>query len=157
MFCCKDLRSRKQVRKTVEGSGILDQYQKVRVGDSSRPPDFDQLVQLAGDSLKSIGLALSGPNLIIEGRCGSKESLYTNKFAFAKQDGLLFGKPITIPFYDREGVLTSVRIATAGGVLRSGERYFYLTADHVIETVADFSLPHEAEGMYGLRRASVPL
>ncbi|RDL35112.1 uncharacterized protein BP5553_07043 [Venustampulla echinocandica] len=145
MFCCRDSHSRKQVRKTVEGSGILDQYQKVGVGDASRPPDFDQLVQLAGESFESASFGVSDPNLNLEGIWGLDESFYATNFAFAKEAGVFFGKPIALPFYDKEGSLASVRMATAGGVLRSGGRCFYLTAGHVFKPVADFSVPHQAE------------
>jgi hypothetical protein len=150
MFCCRDLCSRKQVRKTVEESGILNQHQDVTVGDASRPPDFDQLVQLADEDLESVRLGLSNANLIPESIRVLDEKEYANKFAYAEQAGPFFGKPITVPIHKKDGIVSSVRRATAGGVLRSGERSFYLTAGHVFEAVADKSSPYEAEGAYDI-------
>lgn len=46
MFCCKDKHCRKQVRRTIEDSGILADYPGVKVGDCSIPPDCEQLVDL---------------------------------------------------------------------------------------------------------------
>ena len=159
MFCCRDSNSRKQVRETIEGSGVLDKYQKIKVGDASRPPDFDQLVQLAGVSFDSMILSLSDPNVDSEYVRGLKESMCTNTLAFAEQSEGIFGKRIVIPFHDEksgERVLTSLRQATAGGVLRSGERYFYLTAGHAFETIVGSSLPHLVEGMKMVSKISFP-
>ncbi|KAH8761305.1 hypothetical protein BGZ57DRAFT_829636, partial [Hyaloscypha finlandica] len=122
MFCCRDSSCRKQVRTTIEGSGILNQYQNVRIGDASSPPDFDQLVQLAGESFESIILGLSDRN-VNPGIESLKENLYTNT----------------------DKALTSVRNATAGGILRSGERHFYLTAGHAFESGADPISPHDLD------------
>jgi hypothetical protein len=153
MFCCRDSCSRKQVRKTVEESGILDQYQNVRLGDASRPPDFDQLVQLAGKNLESIRLGLFNTKLYPEVSQVSKESVNANRLAYAEEAGAFPGKPIAVPIHDKDGTVSSVRRATAGGILRSGERCFYLTAGHVFEAVVDNSIPHQAEGMYDLQHA----
>jgi hypothetical protein len=48
MFCCQAPGPRKMVRKMIEESEILVKYPGIVTGDSTRPPDFDQLVQLAG-------------------------------------------------------------------------------------------------------------
>lgn len=126
IFCCRDSDCRKQVRKTVEGSKILDKYPGVRVGDASRPPDFDQLVQLAHESFHT------GPD--------------NNQNASCKLDGsnvLVYKAPSTNIVLDKRiyihspGQKNAMRKATAGGILRSGDTYFYLTAGHPFEPVLD--------------------
>jgi hypothetical protein len=70
IFCCKESACRKQERKTVEESGILHRYPGVRVGDASRPPDFDQLIQLAGEAPESFICEQYSKNKTLEFRCG---------------------------------------------------------------------------------------
>ncbi|RDW91018.1 hypothetical protein BP5796_02183 [Coleophoma crateriformis] len=114
MFCCQDSKSRKSVRKTVEESGILDRYPGVKVGDSSRPPDFDQLVPLA-----------SNPAGIPDSHAGhvrDKVVYYVpSRNAFGAQ---LFWK-------DNSSEVSAWRKATGGGLVRLGDRLFYLTVEHI--------------------------
>jgi hypothetical protein len=141
MFCGRDAQCRKQVRKTIKESGLLKKYQGVRVGDASLPPDFDQLVQLTGVSFDYLISPLRHPISNEEYIRGLTKSLYRNEVIFAKQSGNLFGKPIAIHLYDQERNPTSIRLATAGGILRSGTRYYYLTAGHAFEASAESFLP----------------
>ncbi|CZR59773.1 uncharacterized protein PAC_09667 [Phialocephala subalpina] len=128
IFCCRDSDCRKQVRKTVEGSKILDKYPGVRVGDASQPPDFDQLVQLARESFHSgpdnnlnVGCELDGSNVLV----------YK-----AQSTNIVLDKRIYI---HTPGQKNAMRKATAGGILRSGDTCFYLTAGHPFEPVLDTS------------------
>jgi peptide-N4-(N-acetyl-beta-glucosaminyl)asparagine amidase len=110
MFCCKETCCRQEVRKTIEESGILDKYPGVRAGDSNRPPDFDQLVQLAPESLES-----TRPNDPESTRilCELQEHKVGKQIWLEGSDGDISRK------------------ATAGGLLRVGQKYFYLTVAHV--------------------------
>ena len=69
MFCCKDAKSRRYMRKAVAESGLLEKYPGVKVGDCEKAPDFGKLVELLatgsgpsvvspGNSLKPVGLGL---------------------------------------------------------------------------------------------------
>ena len=47
LFCSIDPSSRKQVRKIVLTSGLLENYPGFRTAECSKPPDFDRLVTMA--------------------------------------------------------------------------------------------------------------
>ena len=143
MFCGRNTKCRKQVRKTLQESGILKNYPGVRVGDASRPPDFDQLVQLTGVPLEHVGFDMPHSVVSPEYKQGFESSLHDAQ-VFAEKDGHLFGKRIAVIIHEQRN-LDSVRMATAGGILKFGERYFYLTAGHAFEAPADKPPPYVVE------------
>jgi TolA-binding protein len=146
MFCGRDEKCRKQVKKTVKQSCILDSYPGVRLGDGPLAPDFDQLVPLAGFSYLSLAIRkLWIPNSD-EWELG--RDLYSNQTAFAEVSGCLSGKRLFIPLHDSVGDLISVRIATGGGIVytTNADRHFYLTAGHVFDAGEELpSQDHSAE------------
>ncbi|KAG4431414.1 hypothetical protein IFR05_013106 [Cadophora sp. M221] len=146
MFCCRDTDCRKRVRKTVEQSGILEKYPGVRVGDAVRPPDFDQLVQLAGTSShgdSNLFPSLSGGNrkrqrsmLASDGDLDTEET--SDVTIYGREDRLGVGCPIVIVTKHHSGTSSPTYMrATAGGILVAGNRYFYLTTGHSFDKPAD--------------------
>jgi hypothetical protein len=72
------------------------------------------------------------------------ESIHQNEPAFGGKYEGLFGKQIAIPQYNDEFLLRSVRLATAGGILRSSDgKYFFVTAAHAFDVaMPDSSQTH---------------
>ncbi|PMD29554.1 hypothetical protein L207DRAFT_520847 [Hyaloscypha variabilis F] len=131
LFCCRESASRKQVRTTIEESGILQRYPGVRVGDASRPPDFDQLVQLAGESSGSLNVGQNAKTKKLEFRCEANGSLYANRKHLGYDFESVMGNRI---FVKLPGKDATIRKATIGGIVQSGLREFYLTAGHAFES-----------------------
>jgi hypothetical protein len=131
LFCCRESASRKQVRTTVEESGILQRYPGLRVGDASRPPDFDQLVQLAGETSESLSRGSYAKPKSLEFRCGPDNVLWANRERQGKDLEGVMGKRI---FVTLSGYPATRRKATIGGIVQSGSRCFYLTAGHAFDT-----------------------
>lgn len=136
LFCCRELASRKQVRTAVEESGILQRYPGVRVGDASRPPDFDQLVQLAGGLFGSpphVESMFGGSPHVesipreLEFRCEPDGDVYASRLT--DEIEVVMGKRLLVTSFE-----TLTRQATIGGIVHCGSRYFYLTANHVFDT-----------------------
>jgi hypothetical protein len=129
MFCCTDLSCRKRVMKTIEDSGILKNYPGVRVGHSSKPPDFDQLVRLAAETLDSppldAGQPMDGVDIYSDlstKACGAR--LYLKAFA-------------SNTAFEQK--------ATAGGIVRWGNKYFFLTVAHAFIGCAETFPPDESD------------
>jgi hypothetical protein len=62
------------------------------------------------------------------------ESMPQNEPVFGGKYEGLCGKQIAIPQYNDESLLRSVRLATAGGILRSSDgKYFFVTAAHAFD------------------------
>jgi hypothetical protein len=62
------------------------------------------------------------------------ESTYRNEPVFGGKYEGLFGKQIAIPRYNDGRLLSSLRLATAGGILRSSDgKYFFVTAGHAFD------------------------
>jgi hypothetical protein len=113
MFCCQVPGPRKRVRKMIEESDILSKYPGIVTGDSTRPPDFDQLVQLTkSERIEYLGL--------------SKAKM--RKFIFYEPSKDVCGVHIHVKYSDYPDVLP--RKATIGGILRAGDKYLCLTVAH---------------------------
>lgn len=115
------------------GEQNLDRYPGVRIGDCSRPPDFEKLVQLAGDISATLQLA----------RCSNKNFLLSNQGEeneprlegiFREVSDAVCGSRI---FSSTRENSSTFRKATAGGILRSGNRFFYLTVAHAFHPTTD--------------------
>ncbi|KAH7364784.1 hypothetical protein BKA65DRAFT_144371 [Rhexocercosporidium sp. MPI-PUGE-AT-0058] len=146
MFCCRDTNCRKQVRKTIEQSGILEKYPGVRVGDAVRPPDFDQLVQLAGTSSHEDSnpfTSFGGGDRKQYRSISALDSDFATKATngvtiYGQKDRLGAGCPIVIVTKNRSSTTSSTILrATAGGIVVADNRFFYLTAGHAFDTTAD--------------------
>jgi hypothetical protein len=61
------------------------------------------------------------------------ESMHMNEPVFGGRYEGLFGKHVAIPQYNDESLLRSVRLATAGGVLRSIDGKYFVTAGHAFD------------------------
>ncbi|KAE8441858.1 hypothetical protein EG329_004213 [Mollisiaceae sp. DMI_Dod_QoI] len=143
MFSGRDPRCRKQIKKTIKESGILDKHPGMKLGDASRPPDFDQLVPLAGrvygQSYRYTTSLLSLPSSAFSDfdDWALEENFYSNQVAFAEASGCLAPKKLFIPIHDSNRTLVSVRLATGGGIVNASGRHFYLTAGHAFEDRVD--------------------
>lgn len=110
MFCCEVLELRRDIRKAIKDSGILNEYPGIKTGHMRTPPDFDHLVPLTGDGRTEQGcrdqlLILYSP---FGSACGSKLSNLSES-----------GGPHAI--------------ATVGGVIRLGPKFYYTTAGHTLQ------------------------
>lgn len=115
IFCCENLRHRRDIRKAIKDSGILDLYPGFKTGHMPRPPDFDQLVPLA------------------HGKLASGSELLT---VLAKLSDKACGMQLLINGSTPSGV-QSVKRATVGGVIFFNNKYFYTTAGHPFATEVD--------------------
>jgi hypothetical protein len=132
MFISKEEDCRKKVRKTVEESGILERYLGVRVGDCSRPPDFDKLVELAiEDSVIPESAGRNTTNLFPSDQ---DEEKHRPGGILREISSTVCGSRIFISTGENA---TSSRRATAGGIFRSGDRFFYLTVAHAFVPSSD--------------------
>ena len=113
IFSCSEPKPRKEIRRIIKESGILDKYPGIETGDSSSPPDFDKLVLLAVGDIMENGLLPS-----VAAKKVDRSILPENSFA----------RTILIINYD--GHSRSLRKSTAGGIVRFKDRVFYLTAAH---------------------------
>ncbi|PQE16248.1 hypothetical protein CJF32_00010754 [Rutstroemia sp. NJR-2017a WRK4] len=134
MFISKEEDSRKKIRKTVEESGILDGYLGVRLGDCSRPPDFDRLVELAIEDAVISNLDTPGTvNVLLSDQ---NQEMHRPGGVLREASNTVCGSRI---FIRTEGSTISFRKATAGGILRSGDRFFYLTVAHAFTHTLDYT------------------
>ncbi|KAH0541248.1 hypothetical protein FGG08_004253 [Glutinoglossum americanum] len=128
MFCCKEAKPRRTVRKMIDDSGILLDYPGVKTGDSTSPPDFDQLISLSSPSGKFSGhLAYSDSQKTV--LCPPTENL--------------IGSRVYIKSKAKDS--DSLRQATAGGVVQWKGRYFGMTVSHAFH--GDLSSPQFSQAM----------
>lgn len=112
LFCSEVAAHRKEVRNAIKESGILDAFPGVKTGHMPRPPDYDQLVELAESS--RAGATRSGRQLTIT--------------SFTKRSPC--GMPLTCEtFVDGKHYL---RGATIGGVIQVQDKCYYTTVAHVL-------------------------
>jgi hypothetical protein len=121
---------RKKVRKTIEESEIIKKYQGVRIGDCSQPPDLGKVVDL-----------VDAKEFLSQGDTKTLASCsilrYFNSSVCGSQIRITSGTNYN-----------EFRSATAGGILLSGSRFFYLTAGHVFsvpDTVASKPMRPESD------------
>lgn len=109
MFCCEILELRRDIRNVIKDSGILGEYPGIKTGHMRTPPDFTHLVPLTGDERpeQEYRDQLSILFYPISSACGSK----------------LFNSSESRGPY---------AIATVGGVIRLGNRFYYTTAAHTL-------------------------
>lgn len=113
LFCSEVASHRKEVRNAIKESNLLDAFPGVKTGHMPRPPDFDQLVQLAESSRV--------------GGAGSRERKLTIT-SFTRQTPC--GMPLTCEIFS-EGK-HYLREATIGGVIQISDKFYYTTAAHVL-------------------------
>ena len=106
LFCCEVVAHRKQVRSAIKDSGILNEFPGIKTAHMARPPDFNQLVQLADDS--------TDQRLVLA-------SLASNPC----------GMPLFIESSMDAG--TGYKQATVGGIIQLSDKFYYTTAGHVFE------------------------
>lgn len=113
MFICEDGDSRKIARKAIKESGILLRYPGVDTADCSRPPDFEQLVQLASGEYKDDSVMR---------QTDSETSV------FYSPTNIILGSPV----FTKESVQVGemLRKATAGVIVKLGDKICFLTAAH---------------------------
>ncbi|KAF5538358.1 PNG1 with de-n-glycosylation function (n-glycanase) [Fusarium mexicanum] len=116
LFCCEVVAHRKQVRNAIKDSGILDEFPGVKTAHMPRPPDFNQLVQLADD-----GTALSSDQRPV------LASLESNPC----------GMPLFVEASMGDG--TCYKQATVGGIIQLLDKFYYTTAGHVLSPDTDAS------------------
>lgn len=124
------------MKKTVEESGILDEYPTVRVGDCSKLPDIDKLLPLARvTSDPKLSALETGPGAVI-----SETDIYydPSKNVFGTQLYLKDSKP----------EMTTWKKATAGGIVALGNRYFCMTVAHVFTDEAKFTSGNRSDSEF---------
>lgn len=105
LFCCDIVAHRKQVRSAIKDSGILNEFPGIKTAHMARPPDFNQLVQLADDGadhrpvLASLARNPCGMPLFVESSMGNG---------------------------------TCYKQATVGGIIQLSDKFYYTTAGHVL-------------------------
>ncbi|KAK3367853.1 hypothetical protein B0H63DRAFT_515602 [Podospora didyma] len=112
VFCCDVVAHRKQVRKVIKESGLLDAYHGIKTGHMPRAPDYEQLVRLAN-------LPDTEPARITCPWVASPEgmSVFTTSVT-GKQSK-----------------------ATIGGVIRIRDKFYYTTAAHAFYQQAILEAP----------------
>ncbi|KAF5723344.1 PNG1 with de-n-glycosylation function (n-glycanase) [Fusarium mundagurra] len=105
LFCCEVVAHRKQVRNAIKDSGILNEFPSVKTAHMPRPPDFDQLVQLADES-------------------------YDHRPVLASLESNPCGMPLFIEASIDDG--TCYKQATVGGIIQLSDKFYYTTAGHVL-------------------------
>ncbi|KAH8734454.1 hypothetical protein BGZ61DRAFT_411806 [Ilyonectria robusta] len=122
LFCCEVAAYRKQVRNAIKDSGILDEFPGIKTAHMPRPPDFNQLVQLADNGTTSAFYQRPVLASFASNPCGMP----------------LFVEPI---IDDR----TCCKQATVGGIIQLSDKFYYTTAGHVLspDTMPSYA---EAEG-----------
>jgi hypothetical protein len=113
MFCCREAKPRRTVRKMIDDSEIFLKYPGIKTGDSTLPPDFDQLIPL------SLPTDDSGNGLT-----------YSNSQStvLCPQAKRLIGSRIYVKSTTEDS--SSLQQATAGGIVQWKGRYFCMTAQH---------------------------
>ncbi|KAJ4135083.1 Protein png1 [Fusarium equiseti] len=104
LFCCEVVAHRKQVRSAIKDSGILNEFPGIKTAHMARPPDYNQLVQLADESSDR------RPVLV---------SLASNPC----------GMPLFVESSMDDG--TCYKQATVGGIIQLSDKFYYTTAGHV--------------------------
>ncbi|KAG4288697.1 hypothetical protein FPRO06_03519 [Fusarium proliferatum] len=110
LFCCEVVAHRKQVRNAIKDSGILDEFPGVKTAHMSRPPDFNQLVQLADD-----GMTLSSSD---------------HRPVLASLESNPCGMPLFVESSTDDGIC--YKQATVGGIIQLSDKFYYTTAGHVL-------------------------
>ncbi|CEI41378.1 Protein PNG1 [Fusarium venenatum] len=105
LFCCEVVAHRKQVRSAIKDSDILNEFPGIKTAHMPRPPDFNQLVQLADDSIDHRPVLASLAN----NPCGM---------------------PLFVEQIIDDG--TCYKQATVGGIIQLLDKFYYTTAGHVL-------------------------
>ncbi|KAF5638184.1 PNG1 with de-n-glycosylation function (n-glycanase) [Fusarium tjaetaba] len=105
LFCCEVVAHRKQVRNAIKDSGILNEFPGVKTAHMARPPDFNQLVQLADES-------------------------YDYRPVLASLESNPCGMPLFVEA--SIGEETYYKQATVGGIIQLSDKFYYTTAGHVL-------------------------
>ncbi|CVK99368.1 related to PNG1-protein with de-N-glycosylation function (N-glycanase) [Fusarium mangiferae] len=109
LFCCEVVAHRKQVRNAIKDSGILDEFPGVKTAHMSRPPDFNQLVQLADDDTTL---------------------LFDHRPVLASLESNPCGMQLFVESSIDDG--TCYKQATVGGIIQLSDKFYYTTAGHVL-------------------------
>ncbi|KAF5562723.1 PNG1 with de-n-glycosylation function (n-glycanase) [Fusarium napiforme] len=104
LFCCEVVAHRKQVKNAIKDSGILNEFPGVKMAHMARPPDFNQLVQLADQS-------------------------YDHRPVLASLESNPCGMPLFVEAGMGEGIC--YKQATVGGIIQLSDKFYYTTAGHV--------------------------
>ncbi|KAF5570432.1 PNG1 with de-n-glycosylation function (n-glycanase) [Fusarium phyllophilum] len=105
LFCCEVFAHRKQVRNAIKDSGILNEFPGVKTAHMCRPPDFNQLVQLADESSN-------------------------HRPVLASLESNPCGMPLFVETSIGDG--TCYKQATVGGIIQLLDKFYYTTAGHVL-------------------------
>ncbi|KAG5748313.1 hypothetical protein H9Q70_009007 [Fusarium xylarioides] len=114
LFCCEVVAHRKQVRNAIKDSGILNEFPGVKTAHMARPPDFNQLVQLADESSN-------------------------HRPVLASLERNPCGMPLFVEASIDDG--TCYKQATVGGIIQLLDKFYYTTAGHVLspDTAASYT------------------
>jgi len=104
LFCCEVAAHRKEVRKVIVESGLLDGYRGMKTGHMSKAPGFEQLVPLASRGFPG-------------------QQCYAKVNAADRDSTSCSGMMISV----------GNSHATIGGVIQIRDNFYYTTAAHVFE------------------------
>lgn len=116
IFCCAEEPHRKVIRNTIKKSNILADHPGVSLKHLPRAPDYDQLVQLA-----------SRDRATAQDEQRLRDSSILSSVVFCSAGRIAPGTPLLIHPKDSSNVTCK---ATAGGLLRVGEKHYLMTAAH---------------------------
>ena len=138
IFSCKEAGPRKRAREIILESGYPDDYPGVKLGDTTYPPELDQVPTL-----------LATDDMIID--TTNSDEAYKSVWCNPSED--IFGRRIFVRGSNNSNA--SQRKATAGGIFVSQGRYFYHTVGHVFaeavehgEEIDEQSFEFDIDGYY---------
>ena len=126
LFCCEVEAHRKHMRKVIKDSGILDEFPGIKTAHMPRPPDFNELVQLATDDNGDETMCTARPRQI---------------FASLKAN------PCGMPLFVEScaGRPSGRARATTGGIVQLSDKFYYTTVAHVLDGGEESSTTAVAE------------
>lgn len=113
IFCSESAKTRQEIKKTIDGSGILARHPGIKTRHMHRAPEFNELIQLAGEAQNWNMSASTAPLVVPNG-----ERLYY------LPKGNMMGSQIFAQHGDK------LKLATVGGILQSGSSFYFFTAAH---------------------------
>lgn len=122
IFCCEVLESRRHIRKVIKESGILSEYPGIKTGHMRTPPDFNHLVPLTGNRNEQ----------------GHRDHLSILCSPFGSACGL--------KLFNVSESGGPHAIATVGGVIRLGTKFYYTTAAHTLQPPPYSTVDQPPEG-----------
>lgn len=131
LFCCDVAAHRKEIRNTVKESGLLEQFPGFKTGHMARPPDFEQLVALAGAPKEENLLGVSRIYALRGHSVYGMQLLVKNEMQ-DEDTKEAFSEPALAT-----AVTPTSTLATVGGVVDINGQLYFTTVAHVLKQPKD--------------------